>query len=124
MAWGYRLSVVASREAARFEEQHRACAIGHCGGAIAYASSFRYVRGNGRPITVVRPLCAKHAMTFSMKYSLAWPGMFRGLRRLVRDSRVRDSRLNGDYLPSGNFAPRLPPSRWRDSYPASSSLRG
>jgi len=39
------------------------------------------VRAGGRPITVTRPLCARHARLFSMKYSQAWPGMMRRLRR-------------------------------------------
>jgi hypothetical protein len=82
MAWGYRLSVIGSRETARLEQQHRGCAAGRCEGSIAYLSSYRYARAQGGgTVTVSRPLCAKHAMTFSMKYSLAWPGMFRALRR-------------------------------------------
>ena len=81
MAWGYRLSVLSSRDAARFAHEHRGCAIGRCGGALAYLSSYRYVRTERQPVTVTRPLCLKHAKTFSMKYSLAWPGMLRGLRR-------------------------------------------
>jgi hypothetical protein len=81
MAWGYRLSVIGSRETARLEQQHRGCAVGRCQGPIAYLSSYRYARAADRTVTVARPLCAKHAMTFSMKYSLAWPGMFRALRR-------------------------------------------
>ena len=81
MAWGYRLSVIGSRETARLEQEHRGCAVGRCQGGIAYLSSYRYARVVGRTVTVTRPLCAKHAMTFSMKYSLAWPGMFRGIRR-------------------------------------------
>jgi hypothetical protein len=81
MAWGYRLSVIGSRETARLEQQHRGCAVGRCPGNIAYLSSYRYARTVDRTVTVTRPLCAKHAMTFSMKYSLAWPGMFRALRR-------------------------------------------
>jgi hypothetical protein len=81
MAWGYRLSVIGSRETARLGQQHRGCAVGRCTGNIAYLSSFRYARAVDRTVTVTRPLCAKHAMTFSMKYSLAWPGMIRALRR-------------------------------------------
>ncbi|HEY8925229.1 MAG TPA: hypothetical protein VIU64_12665 [Polyangia bacterium] len=72
---------MSSRETARLTNDHRGCAVSRCAGAAAYLSSYRYVRSEGRPVTVNRPLCAKHAMTFSMKYSLAWPGMFRGFRR-------------------------------------------
>lgn len=83
MAWGYRLSVMSSRETTRLAHEHRGCAVGRCTGSVAYLSSYRYLRAEGQPVTVNRPLCAKHAMTFSMKYSLAWPGMFRGFRRPV-----------------------------------------
>jgi len=81
MAWGYRLSAMSSRETSRLAPDHRGCAVGRCTGSAAYLSSYRYLRSEGRPVTVNRRLCAKHAMTFSMKYSLAWPGMFRGFRR-------------------------------------------
>jgi len=81
MAWGYRLSAISSRETTRLAHDDRGCAVGRCTGSAGYLSSYRYLRSEGRPVTVNRPLCAKHAMTFSMKYSLAWPGMFRGIRR-------------------------------------------
>ena len=34
----------------------------------------------------LRPLCGKHAMLFSMKYTVAWPGVFRRIRRASASS--------------------------------------
>jgi len=70
-----------SREVSRCHEDERGCAASRCQGSPIYVSSYRYVRAGGRPITVTRPLCARHARLFSMKYSQAWPGMMRRLRR-------------------------------------------
>ena len=81
MAWGYRLEGLGSRSAARHREAHRQCAVGSCATCPLYVSSYKYARSEGRVVTVTRPLCTKHAMLFSMKYSLAWPGMFRRVRR-------------------------------------------
>jgi hypothetical protein len=44
-------------------------------------SAYRYVRASGRAVTASRALCVKHARRFSMKYSLAWPDLFRRTRR-------------------------------------------
>ena len=81
MAWGYRLEGLGSRSAARHRETGRECAVGACATSPLYTSSYRYMRKQGRVVTVTRNLCAKHAMLFSMKYSVAWPGMFRRIRR-------------------------------------------
>ncbi len=85
MAWGYRLEPMGSRSAARHREALRSCAVGSCPAFPAYLSSYKYSRaqtqGVARVVTVTRPLCGKHAMLFSMKYTVAWPGVFRRLRR-------------------------------------------
>jgi hypothetical protein len=85
MAWGYRLESMGSRSVARHREALRSCAVGTCPAFPAYVSSYKYSRGqsqgNVRVVTVTRPLCGKHAMLFSMKYTVAWPGVFRRLRR-------------------------------------------
>ena len=87
MAWGYRLESMGSRTAARHREALRSCAVGSCPTFPCYVSSYKYSRaqpqgqGNARVVTVTRPLCGKHAMLFSMKYTVAWPGVFRRLRR-------------------------------------------
>ena len=81
MAWGYRLEVLGSRDGARCREDGKGCSVGQCDALPQYLSAYRYSRVNGRAVTVTRTLCVKHARLFSMKYSLAWPGMFRGIRR-------------------------------------------
>ena len=85
MAWGYRLESMGSRSVARHREALRSCAVGSCPAFPAYLSAYKYSRtqpqGSVRVVTVTRPLCGKHAMLFSMKYTVAWPGVFRRLRR-------------------------------------------
>ena len=70
-----------SRSAARHRQALRSCAVGTCQAFPAYVSSYKYARAQGRVVSVTRPLCGKHAMLFSMKYTVAWPGVFRRLRR-------------------------------------------
>jgi len=81
MAWGYRLEPMGSRSAVRHREALRSCAVGTCPAFPGYVSSYKYSRTQGRVVTVTRPLCGKHALLFSMKYTVAWPGVFRRLRR-------------------------------------------
>jgi hypothetical protein len=81
MAWGYRLEVLAAREAARCRDDGRGCSAARCGDSPQYLSAYRYSRSNGPAVTASRPLCTKHARLFSMKYTLAWPNMLRRARR-------------------------------------------
>jgi len=81
MTWGYRLEVLAGREALHVRTHGKSCSVGRCGESPQFLSAYRYRRATGRAVTVSRPLCTKHARTFSMKYSLAWPDMIRRVRR-------------------------------------------
>ena len=80
MAWGYRLEGMGSRTAARHRQAQRSCAVGPCAAFPGYISSYKYSRVQ-RVVTVTRHLCSKHAILFSMKYTVAWPGVFRRVRR-------------------------------------------
>ena len=80
MTWGYRLDTLTSREMAELRTCGRGCAVGRCSEEARYRSAYRYVR-SGRPVTVTRGLCTRHAQLFSMKHTVAWPAMARRFRR-------------------------------------------
>ena len=89
MAWGYRLEILGAREVSRAREWGRGCSVAHCPETPHFVSAYRYVRATGRPVTVNRPLCVKHARRFSMRWGLAWPDMLRKFRRplvVMRDA--------------------------------------
>lgn len=81
MAWGYRLELLGSRDAAHLHTAGRWCSVRGCGEGPRFMSAYRFARATGRAVTTTRPLCVKHARRFSMKYSLAWPQTVRRPRR-------------------------------------------
>jgi hypothetical protein len=72
---------MSGREGTRCREQGRLCSVQKCGDMPQFLSGYRYSRPTGSAVTVLRPLCVKHARRFSMKYSLAWPNMLKRAKR-------------------------------------------